>query len=188
MTPPIPSLPILAYRNRPGALLGLGLFWAAEAVLGLALGAVMLAEGRAMPAWMLAVALLLALFLTLVGLHLSIACLRQRGHPDPVLALGPEGFFDRRLCPRTIPWDQVRRVDIYHARGVQVMFDLAPEADAGVRPLPRLLARLNRGVGLAGYSLSLMATDAPDIEIARAMHAWHAWAHPPAPPRGADPA
>ena len=182
MTAALP--PTLAFRNRPRALLGQGLFWAGESVLGVALGAVMLVEGRGMPGWMLAIALLLAAFLTAVGLHLSVFCLRQLGAPDPVLALGPEGFFDRRLCPRAIPWDQVTRVDIYHARAVQVMLDLTPAANARVRRLPRLLARLNRGVGLPGYSLSLMATDAQDIDIARAMHGWHAAAHPP----GADPA
>jgi hypothetical protein len=171
-------------HNRPRALLGQGLFWAGECGLGLALGAVMLIEGGGMPAWMLAIALLLAVFLTAVGLHLSVFCLRQLGAPGPVLALGPEGFFDLRLAPHPIPWTQVTRVDIYHARGVQVMFDLAPEADARIRRLPRRLARLNRVVGLAGYSLSLMATDATDIDIARAMHAWHASAHP----AGADPA
>ena len=181
MTPPT-----LVARNRPRALLGQGLFWAGECVLGLVLGAVMLVEGQGMPVWMLAVALLLAAFLAAVGLHLSVWCLRQLGAPDPVLAIGPEGFFDRRLCPQPIPWAQVTRVDIYHARGVQVLFDLAPAVE--VRRLPRLLARLNRSVGLPGYSLSLMATDAQDIDIARAMHGWHAVAHPQPPALGADPA
>jgi hypothetical protein len=183
MTPPA-----VTFRNRPRALLALGLFWAGESLLGFGLGAVLLAEARTMPAWILALGVLMALFLAIVGLHLSVLCLRQLGSPDPVLALGPEGYFDRRLCPHPIAWHLVSRVVVYHARGVQVAFELAPAADAGVRRLPRLLARLNRSVGLPGYSLSLMATDAQDIDIARAMHGWHAVAHPQPPALGADPA
>lgn len=183
MTPPS-----LTYRHRPRALLGLGLFWAFESLLGLALGAVMVMEGRGMPLWMLAGALGASAFLALTGLHLSIACLRQLGRPDPVLALGPDGYFDRRFCPHTIPWDQVSVVDIYYLRAVQVMFDLTPEARARVHRLPNLFARLNRMVGMTGYSLSLMGTDAKDIDIARAMQAWHADTHSRGHPPGADPA
>lgn len=166
--------PAQSWTNRPRVLLGLGLFWAGEALLGVGLGVVMVSEGQGMPGWMLGVALFFAVFLAAVGLRLSVWCLRQLGVPGPVLAIGPEGFFDRRLCARTIGWAEVCRVDIYYARGVQVMFDLAPGADALVYWFPRALARLNRVVGLPGYSLPLMGTDADAVAVAKAMHGWHA--------------
>ncbi len=180
--------PAQSWTNRPRVLLGLGLFWAGEAALGLGLGVVMVIEGQGMPRWMLAVALFFAAFLAAVGLRLSVWCLGQLGVAGTVLAIGPAGYFDRRLCPRTIPWEAVSRVDIYYAKGVQVMFDLAGPANARMRRFPRALARLNRAAGLPGYSVSLMGTDADAVAVAKAMHGWHAAARARASAAGADPA
>ncbi len=181
-------VPVGAWSNRPRVLLGLGLFWAGEALLGVGLGVVMVSEGRGMPGWMLGVALFFAVFLAAVGLRLSVWCLGQLGVAGTVLAIGPAGYFDRRLCPQTIPWEAVSRVDIYYAKGVQLMFDLAGPANARVRRFPRALARLNRAVGLPGYSVSLMGTDADAVAVAKAMHGWHVAARAGASAAGADPA
>ena len=68
------------------------------------------------------------------------------------------------------------------------MFDLAGPANARVRRFPRALARLNRAVGLPGYSVSLMGTDADAVAVAKAMHGWHVAARAGASAAGADPA
>ena len=101
-------VPVGAWSNRPRVLLGLGLFWAGEALLGVGLGVVMVSEGRGMPGWMLGVALFFAVFLA--------------------------------------------------------------------------------AVGLPGYSVSLMGTDADAVAVAKAMHGWHVAARAGASAAGADPA
>ena len=60
--------PAQSWTNRPRVLLGLGLFWAGEALVGVGLGVVMVIEGQGMPGWMLGVALFFAVFLAAVGL------------------------------------------------------------------------------------------------------------------------
>lgn len=159
------------WSNRRGALLGLGLFWAALALLGLGLAPVLVAESRGMPWWMLAAGVALALALAAIGLRLAVFCLRQLGAPAPVLAIGPEGVFDRRLSATTIPWREIRFVGVFHLRGTQVTFELTPAGDALVRPFERALARLSRLFLLPGYGVVLMGTDARAEEVAAAMRA-----------------
>ncbi len=166
------------WSNRRGALLGLGLFWAALALLGLVLAPVLVAETRGMPAWMSVAGVALALFLAAIGLHLAIFCLRQLGAPAPVLAIGPQGVFDRRLAAETIPWREIRYVGVYRLRGTQVMFELTPEGDAMVHPFGRALARLSRLFLLPGYSVVLMGTDARAEEVAASMQAGFAASRP----------
>ncbi len=176
-----------AWVNRPLVLVGMGAFWAAESVFGLFTAAMLVAEGKDMPGWMLAAAVGISLLLMLIGARLAVYCLRQLGAPAPVIGLGPDGLFDRRLADAPIPWGEVAVVDVYYLRSVQVMFDLTPAGNARVRPFERFLARLSRMMLMHGYSVVLMGTDADASDLAAAMRGWFAATRPP-PALGADPA
>lgn len=173
-----------SWSKRNNRLVISGLFWAGECALGLGLGALLVVEAGVMPGWLFALAMATAVALAAIGLRLSVYCLRQLGDPTPTLVIGPEGLFDRRLSNQTIPWAEVVRLEVYHSRTTQVMFDLSPVGDALIHPFERALARLARCVLLPGYSVVLIGTDADVKDVVVAMRR-HAVA---ARPTGADPA
>lgn len=175
MTPP----PARAWNNRPGVLAILALFWGAEMLLGLLLGAVLIAEGQGMPGWMLALALALAAFLALIGLRLLVLCLRQRRLPDPIIAMESRGLLDRRLSAGPIPWPEIAHVGVLSARGVQVVFELTEPGRARIRQPERLLASINRFVLMPAYTLMPMGTTARPAELADALRAWVNATRPP---------
>lgn len=173
-----------SWSKRNGRLVASGLFWAVECALGLGLGAILVAEGRGMPGWLFALAMATAVGLAAIGLRLSVYCLRQLGDPEPTIVIGPEGLFDRRLSASTIPWAEIVRLEVYHSRTTQVMFDLSPQGDALIHPFERALARLARCFLLPGYSMVLIGTDADVEDVVVAMRRYAVAARS----AGADPA
>jgi hypothetical protein len=175
--------PARAWNNRPGVLAALALFWGAEMLLGLFLGAVLVIEGRGMPGWMLALAVVLASLLALIGLRLLLLCLRQRRLPNPVVAMDAVGLLDRRLAPAPIAWAEIAHVGVLHVRGTQVVFELTEAGRARIRQPERTLAQLNRRMMLPAYTLMPLGTDARPADLAHSLRAWFNATHPGA---GAD--
>lgn len=72
----------------------------------------------------------------------------------PVVSVGPEGVFDRRLTTDWIPWDAIHAVGVWTMnRQKMLVLQIDPDRDAAL-PLKsgaRRMAKLNAGFGMRGY-------------------------------------
>jgi hypothetical protein len=159
----------LTWSNRPRALLAIGLGWAGISALGSVAAVRLATEAPDLPPEIFAIVLGLAVFLAALGLRRAVLCLGQIRTPSPVLAIGPDGVFDRRLAPQTIPWAEIASVDVVHMLGTRVMLGLAPAGQARIRPLERALARLSGFFLLPGYRIFVHGTEASAEEVAAAL-------------------
>lgn len=150
------------------------------AVLGLMVAAglavIVLSAASAVAAPELALGVVAGLAVVVaLGNELSAAWHLWRS-PGPVVVIGPEGLWDRRLSAAPIPWQALRwrRVTRSTKRSAMdaVRFELAgPEAQSAAPRLrlpARLMAPVNRLAGLLPYAVSPVGLDTHTHWIAEA--------------------
>lgn len=150
--------PTLVVPNSPLAIRAFGVFWVAEAVLGLvfaAYGAFVGGED-----WFVAIMVGLGLFLAVVGTVLAVLTFARARIEGPLLTIGPEGMRDAGVSDKLIPWNALSwRYEVYF-RGATVMYDV-DETIVGPLTLSvpiRILAAANRAFGYGRFSLMTMGT------------------------------
>jgi hypothetical protein len=169
-TAPLP--PTLVVPNSPRVVRAFGVFWAAEAVLGLAFatyGAFFGEQG-----WFAATMVGLGLFLAAVGTVLAVLTFARAGIKGPLLTIGPEGLRDAGVSDRLIPWQALSwRHEVYF-RGAAIMYDV-DETITGPLALSlpvRILAVANRAFGHRRFSLMTMGTGKSLDELAEFLSAY----------------
>lgn len=73
----------------------------------------------------------------------------------PVIVLSPEGFYDRRLAPQTIPWPAIQRVGTWTFNRQKVLtFDIDPEFERtlDLRRMVRATRAANSRLGVDGLA------------------------------------
>lgn len=164
-----PDPPTLTANARRG--------WALAVLAGLALGAagaagvlaIGLAIGRAEPVFAILASVSGLVLLGLLGLEARTAWLLWR-EPDPILTIGPEGLWDRRLSPAPIPWAALdwQRVTVTQKRRAVDAVRFDTDAPERTRFHARLLARLNARFGYVPYAVMQIGLDTTTDAIAAA--------------------
>jgi hypothetical protein len=124
-------------------------------------------------------------FVMYVGILFGAVCtlmaLRTLAQRGPVVSIGPQGVFDRRLSTDWVPWSAVAAISTAAVNNQRfVMLELNPEAEASL-PLKRsarTLSRMNAGMGLTGYAISA-TTLAGGFDALEAAIRAHAGLSPP---------
>jgi len=115
--------------------------------------------------------LLLGMTATFCGLWL-MAMLARLFWRGPVLIVSRDGFLDRRIGPKTIPWERVVQVYVFKARQ-QIFLAVIPDDPADFIDPPGRLQRLalwvNDALRLPRFSVSLMGLDASQRTIMQAL-------------------
>ncbi|MCC7347195.1 MAG: hypothetical protein IT538_07325 [Variibacter sp.] len=164
--------PTLVVPNSPLVVRAFGVFWAAEAVLGLAFasyGAFFGEEG-----WYVAMMVGLGLFLAVVGAVLGVLTFDRARIRGPLLTIGPDGLRDAGVSDRLISWRALSwRYEVYF-RGAAIMYDV-DESITGPLALSlpvRILARANRAFGYGRFSLMTIGTGKSLEELAKLLSAY----------------
>jgi hypothetical protein len=164
--------PTLVVPNSPRVARAFGVFWAVEALLGLAFASYGAFFGE--EDWFIALMLGLGLFLALVGTVLAALSFARARIAGPLLTIGPEGMRDAGVSDRLIPWPALTwRHEIYF-RGAAIMYDV-DETIAGPLALSlpiRILATANRALGYGRFSLMTMGTGKSLEELAALLSAY----------------
>jgi hypothetical protein len=166
------SLPTLVVANNPLGARAFGVFWFAEAVLGLAFvtyGAISGEED-----WYVAIMIGLGLFLAFAGMVMGGLAFARAGIEGPLLTIGPDGLRDAGVSDKLIPWRALSwRHEVYF-RGAAIMYDV-DEAITGPLELSlpvRILAAANRAFGHGRFSLTTMGTGKSLAELAELLSAY----------------
>jgi hypothetical protein len=152
-----------ARRTRLGWLIYLGL-WALVGVVLLVVGALVPLRGL----WTV------GLPIVLVFTWLLVLAARRFADPRPVIAVGQDGFHDRRLG-QAIPWEEIRALK-RQANGNRVFLqiEVAEPArylgNAGWLARPMLI--LNPKMGFPVLSSNLSGMDVPQERMASAAASW----------------
>ena len=165
-------LPTLVVPNSPFVLRAFGMFWVAEAILGL----VFAFYGANFPdeIWFGNVMVGLGLLLAFVGTVLGGLSFSRAGIKGPLIAIGPDGLLDAGVCDRVIPWRALSwRYEVYF-RGSTIMYDV-DETITGPLTLSlpiQILAIVNRVLGHGRFSLMTMGTGKSLDELAKLLSAY----------------
>lgn len=167
-----PLPPTLVVPNSPRIVRAYGVFWAAEAVLGIAFAAYGAISGG--EDWYVAIMVGLGLFLAAVGTVLAVLTFARARIRGPLLAIGPDGFLDAGVSGRLIPWRALSwRYEVYF-RGAAIMYDV-DETITGPLALSlpiRILAAANRAFGYGRFSLMTMGTGKSLGELEKLLSAY----------------
>lgn len=90
----------------------------------------------------------------------AVAILPMLLRSGPAVSVGPRGLFDRGLSRDWIPWEAIRDVGVRQMGSnawVTVALDPAREPDLGIRPMAKLVARMNSGGGERRYFIATNA-------------------------------
>lgn len=169
-TEPLP--PTLVVPNSPLVVRAFGVFWTAEAVLGLAFAAYGAFFGE--EGWFVAIMVGLGLFLAAVGTVLAVLTFDRARIKGPLLTIGPDGLRDAGVSDRLIPWRALSwRHEVYF-RGAAIMYEVDEMITGPLAPsLPiRILAAANRAFGYGRFSLMTMGTGKSLEELARFLSAY----------------
>lgn len=164
--------PTLVVPNSPLVIRAFGVFWAAEAVLGLAFAAYGAISGE--EDWFVAVMVGLGLFLAFVGTVLAVLTFSRARITGPLLTIGPEGLRDAGVSDRLIPWPALSWSYEVYFRGAAIMYDVDETITGPLAPsLPiRILAGANRAFGYGRFSLMTMGTGKSLEELAKLLSAY----------------
>lgn len=90
--------------------------------------------------------------------------------PDPILTLGPEGLWDRRLSPAPLPWAAIRwrRVTVSRKRKAADSVQFHLDAPHPLHLPARAQGLANRMLGYPPYTVQAMGLDATTDQIAAA--------------------
>lgn len=150
--------PTLVVANSPLFIRAFGVFWVAEALLGLGFATFGAFAGE--EDWFVTLMVGLGLFLAFVGTVLAVLTFDRARIEGPLLTIGPEGLRDAGVSDRLIPWPALSwRYEVYF-RGAAIMYDVdetvtGPLALSG--PI-RILAVANCLFGHGRFSLMTMGT------------------------------
>jgi len=162
----------LVVPNSPFTARAFGVFWAAEALLGLAFATYGVTLGE--EGWFVATMLGLGVFLALIGALLAVLSFSRARIKGPLLAIGPEGLRDSGVADRVIPWPAISWRYVIYFRGAAIMYDI-DERLAGPLALSlphRILAAMNRALGYGRFSLMTMGTGKSLEELSRLLSAY----------------
>jgi hypothetical protein len=166
------SPPTLIVANSPFAARAFGVFWFAEAVLGVAFaayGATSIEED-----WYVVTMVGLGLFLAFAGLVMGVLAFARAGIEGPLLTIGSDGLCDAGVSDKLIPWQALSwRYESYF-RGAAIMYDV-DETITGPLTLSvpiRILAAANRAFGHRRFSLMTMGTGKSLNELTKLLSAY----------------
>ncbi|MGE0006753.1 MAG: hypothetical protein AB7S92_14305 [Parvibaculaceae bacterium] len=164
--------PTLVVPNSPLVLRAFGVFWLAEALLGLAFAAYGVLSGG--EGWFVVVMVGLGLFLAVVGILLGVPTFGRAGIEGPLLTIGPEGMRDAGVCDRLISWPALSWRHVVYFRGAAIMYDIDEKITGPLElSLPiRILAAANRALGYGRFSLMTMGTGKSLGELATLLSAY----------------
>lgn len=90
----------------------------------------------------------------------------------PVLVISPEGVLDRRIGPKTIPWERITQIYVFRARSQVYIAVLPDDPEDFVHP-PGRFERLSLwaadALKLPRFSISMMGLDASQRSIMKAL-------------------
>lgn len=166
------SPPRLVVANSPFAARAFGVFWAAEAILGLAFATYGAAFGE--ESWFVAFMVGIGLFLAFAGAVMAILAFGRARIEGPLLTIGPDGLRDAGVSDKLIPWPALSwRHEVYF-RGAAIMYEVDETVTGPLElSLPvRILAVANRAFGHGRFSLMTMGTGKSLDELAGLLSAY----------------
>lgn len=158
--------PTLVIPNSPRVLRAFGVFWVAEAMLGLAFAAYGAISGE--EGWYVVTMVGIGLFLAFVGTVLGVLTFDRARIKGPLLTIGPEGLRDAGVSDRLIPWQALSWRYAIYFRGAAIMYDIDEKITGPLAlSLPvRILGAANRALGYGRFSLMTMGTGKSLEELA----------------------
>lgn len=147
-------------ENRPRWAWALALLWAIETVAGLGFAASGTMWLGAHENGAAAVLIGMGLLLVAAGVVMTAQCLRIARLKGAAIVMGGEGFLDRRVAERVIPWEAISWRIVFNGRSYSLHFSVAEPVRAGLSPHweQRAMGRFNRLFGYPEFAMMTLGT------------------------------
>lgn len=102
----------------------------------------------------------------------SLAMIARLGERQVIVALAPEGIYDKRIGPELMPWSAMRQVYVFRARSQTYLAVELTSPERHVDPptvFDRFAVWANNTVGFPRVSVSLMGLDGSAKTIIQAL-------------------